>query len=265
MPPSEVLVIVAVVVLAVAAHFLVQRRFDTKLLSRHNDVAGFLLSVVGVIYAVVLGFVVIVAWQKYDAAKLDVDTEAAAAVDLDHAITGFPAPLRDEVRGQLLAYARVVLKAEWPAMARGTVTFLGSPDLERIATEVETYRPADAAQADTHQLALSDVQTLFDARRRRIIQNEPSVPAILWSALVAGAVATLGFAYLFGVENRIAQLVMTGIVAGLIAIMFVVIAAFDQPFRGVVAIAPSGWQYFLERAAAIDPTHPPSNELPHGR
>jgi hypothetical protein len=53
--------------------------------------------------------------------------------------------------------------------------------------------------------------------------------------------------------------VMTGIVAGLIGIMFIVIASFDRPFRGAVAIAPDGWEYFTARIHAIDPVlSPPS-------
>lgn len=253
MLPIELLIVAAVAVLAVAVHLLVQRRFEYGVLSRHNDVAGFLLSVVGVIYAVVLGFVVIVAWQKYDTAKHDVESEVAATIDLDHAVTGFPAPLRNRLRKQLLAYAHRVVSDEWPAMRAGRLGLAGSPILEEVSTEIETFAPHTMAQADTHQVALADIQRAWDARRERILQDEPSVPPILWMALVAGAVATLGFAYLFGVENRLAQLVMTAIVAALIGIMFVVIAAFDRPFRGSVGIAPSGWYYFFQHAAQIDP------------
>ena len=49
---------------------------------------------------------------------------------------------------------------------------------------------------------MTQVERLFDARRLRLIQSAPSVPLVLWFALVAGALAMLSFAFLFGVEYR---------------------------------------------------------------
>jgi hypothetical protein len=44
----------------------------------HNDVAGFIIAVVGVIYAVLLAFVVIVGWENFSRAKGVVGQEASA-------------------------------------------------------------------------------------------------------------------------------------------------------------------------------------------
>jgi len=61
----------------------------------------------------------------------------------------------------------------------------------------------------------------------------------------------LSFAFLFGVENRGAQLVMTAILAGLIAILFVVIVEFDSPFSGSVHISDDGWVILRQRLPTI--------------
>jgi hypothetical protein len=238
-------------VVAAALHHLVQRKFGYDRLALHNDVAGFLYSAIGVIFAVVLGFVVVVVWQKYDQVRTYADGEAASAIDLYHAVDGFPAPLRHRIEAQLVEYAHLVVQREWPEMARGTLAVAAAPQLEQIAHEVQRFQPVGATQRDAQQIALLDLKDLFDARRQRIRANEPSVPRLLWFALYAGAAATLGFTYLFGVKNRVAQLLMTAVLAALIAIMFVVVAALDNPFRGPSAIQPAGWYYFMSRAAAI--------------
>jgi hypothetical protein len=249
----ETLAIAIVCALVAAAlHHLVQRTVGYDILSRHNDVAGFIYSAIGVIFAVVLGFVVIVVWEKYDAVRAHVDDEVAAVTDLYHVVDGFPAPLRDRVRSQLMDYANVVRGREWATMARGQLAIGGSPVMESIAHEISSFVPASLSQQDAHQIALREVMAIFDSRRERILANEPSVPALLWLALFAGAAANLGFAYLFGVKNRFAQLLMTVTLAALIAIMFVVIRGLDNPFRGASAIQPTEWQYFIERAHAID-------------
>ena len=47
-------------------------------------------------------------------------------------------------------------------------------------------------------MALTQLERLFDARRARVYQSGPSVPIVLWFALVAGALAVLAFAFLSG-------------------------------------------------------------------
>ena len=119
--------------------------------------------------------------------------------------------------------------------------------LEDLVAEINHYQPKGPAQINVHQMALGDAERLLDARRQRIADTTPSVPELLWFALICGAAATLGFSYLFGVENRRAQLIMTGILAGVIAILFVVIHEFDSPFSGTVGVSDIAWNDFLAR------------------
>jgi hypothetical protein len=51
-------------------------------LSSNNEVAGFKFATVGVLYAVLLAFAVIVVWEKFSAAEDHVALEAAAAATL---------------------------------------------------------------------------------------------------------------------------------------------------------------------------------------
>ena len=95
-----------------------QRRFRSEALRKHNDVAGFLFSAVGVIYAVVLGFVVVVVWEKYDTTVSNVDTEIAAVSDLYRVAGGLAEPTRSRVRNQLTTYANGIVQSEWPQMSQ---------------------------------------------------------------------------------------------------------------------------------------------------
>ena len=236
---------------AVGLHYLVLRRFNSELLAQQNEVAGFIYSAISVTYAVVLGFVVVIAWQKYGDVENDVGTEAAAVFDLYHLTVAFPEPAGRRIRTTLAEYANDVVHREWPEMAHGRLALTAAAELERAARDIETFRPTDAAQQDAHQLAMQELVRIFDARRRRILATVPAVPPVLWFALVAGASATLGFTFFFGLRNRIVQLVMTALLAALIAVMFVAIKEFNTPFRGANAITPTSWYYFEQRMKAL--------------
>ena len=238
---GEVFIVLAVIVVAVVLHAIFQYRFKPDVLRRHNDVAGFLFSAVGVIYAVVLGFVVVVVWEKYDATVANVESEVAAVSDLYRIVSAYPEPLRSEIRDGLSRYIDQMIQAEWPLMAQDVNV---NPDvliLERAAHQVDTFVPTTPAQSNAQQAATDQIVRLFDSRRERLIHAAPSVPGVLWFALVLGALSMLAFAFLFGSENRLAQLVMTAILAGLIAVLFVVIDEFDGPFSGSVSISDDGW------------------------
>jgi hypothetical protein len=123
--------------------------------------------------------------------------------------------------------------------------------LELIAYNVDRFKPASLVEQDAQDKSMDQVQRLLDARRLRIHQNEPSVPPILWFALVVGAGAVIGFAFMFGVENRTSQLLMTGVLAIVIGLLFVVIYEFDSPFSGAVGVPLDGWLALHERLTQI--------------
>ncbi len=249
---AELGIVAAVVTLFVVVHALLQRRFRSEMLQRHNDVAGPLFSAVGVLYAVVLGFVVVVVWQKYDGTVSNVENEVNATGDLYHVVDGFPAGPRSRIRSGLMDYVVIVLRDEWPDMARKeNVPQLGLNRLESVSHMISTFSPANFEQFAAQQAAIADDQRLMDARRSRLIEAIPAVPAVLWFALVVGALSMVAFCYIFGVENRPAQLMMTAILVGLIGILFVVIEAFSTPFSGSVRISAEGWTYLQQHLPQI--------------
>jgi hypothetical protein len=248
----ELLIIGAVVAASVGLHAVLQRRFKTEVLRRHNDVAGYLFSAVGVLYAVLLGFSVVVVWQKYDATVANVQEEIDAAGDLYHVVDGFAPADRTQIRSDLARYAQTVINVEWPAMERDQVVpETGTTLLNDATYRVDDASPANQREVNAQQAAIVNAQRLLDARRQRLIHAAPAVPVILWFALITGALAMVAFCYIFGVENRPAQLLMTAILVGLIAILFAVIYEFATPFSGSVTISSEGWSFLAQRLSEI--------------
>jgi hypothetical protein len=249
---EEVGLVALVVAVIVVLHAVVQRRLRTEILQRHNDVTGYVFSAVGILYAVLLGFVVVVVWQKYDTTTDNVQDEANAAADLYHVADGLPAATRGAVRGDLRQYARLLINVEWPVMANnGDVADTGAKILDDASYRIDLVEPANTRASNAQQASMGDVARIMDARRQRLIHSAPAVPSLLWFALIAGALAMVAFCFTFGVENRPAQLLMTAILVGLIGILFVVIYEFAGPFSGSVTISSDGWLSFTQRFGEI--------------
>jgi hypothetical protein len=61
----SLLLVGATVLLSVAGTLMVRRLISVEVLERHNEVAGFIYAVIGVVYAVLLGFAAITVWERY--------------------------------------------------------------------------------------------------------------------------------------------------------------------------------------------------------
>ena len=152
---AELAIVAAVVLVFVVLHAFLQRRLNMETLRRNNDVAGFLFSAVGVLYAVVLGFTVVVVWQKYDGAVANVESEVNATGNLYHVVDAFPATARTQVRADLRDYVDTVLRVEWPAMARAQdVPELAAQQLERASYAVDTFAPVNSKESAAQQAAI---------------------------------------------------------------------------------------------------------------
>ncbi|MBV8637337.1 MAG: hypothetical protein JO322_04580, partial [Candidatus Eremiobacteraeota bacterium] len=67
------------VTLVCAGQTYLHRRFNERDFVLHNEVAGFIVSVTGTLYSVILGFLTLVAWQHHTDANQLVALESAAA------------------------------------------------------------------------------------------------------------------------------------------------------------------------------------------
>jgi uncharacterized membrane protein YgaE (UPF0421/DUF939 family) len=93
-----VLVVCAVGLAALGGLALVQRLVPTEVRQGHNDVAGFIYAVVGVIYAVLLALMVIAVWEDYEKARDTVEQEANALAEIFWLAHGLPEPDRHHLQ-----------------------------------------------------------------------------------------------------------------------------------------------------------------------
>jgi hypothetical protein len=99
------LLILVLPTLAVVAQIGIRRTWPSLASGEHNDVAGFIIAVVGVIYAVLLAFVVIVSWEKFVSAEAVVGEEASALRSIYRESTAFPLELREQLNDDVRRYA----------------------------------------------------------------------------------------------------------------------------------------------------------------
>jgi Na+/proline symporter len=224
---------------------LVVRRFVAlEKLATNNEVAGFKFAAVGVLYAVLLAFAVIVVWQKYADADDNVAKEGAAAATLYHLSRGLNEAEGTAVRAALTNYLQSAISDEWPAMDGGSASKPTREALEAIYTAVLGSEPQQAHTALMSEI-FYQLDVLTQARRVRLVAAEGVVPGVVWVILFGGAAVTIAFTFFFGTRNLAAQTLMTGLLAFLISSELLVAIVIDRPFTGVVKVSPEALEEVL--------------------
>lgn len=203
----------------------------------HNDVVGFIIAVVGVIYAVLLAFVVIITWENFSGAEQVVGQEASALRSIYRESIAFPPETQAHLHELVREYARTVTSDEWPAMAEGRP---GDPRvgalLDQMAAEISHVPVTTATQQEFVGAEAERLSQLVSLRSQRLDYVTRGIPGVLWFALIVGGLVTIGFAMMFGIERAALHSLMVGCLAAVIGVLFFVAVVINYPFGGGVTV-----------------------------
>ena len=252
---NGVLTVGGVCLAALAGFELVHRLVPAVSRRRSNDVAGFIYAALGVIYAVLLALVVIAVWEEYQAADETVEQEANATAEIFWLGNRLPEPVGLHVQELAMSYAREVVRQEWPILEKGEQPPLehveGVPSgwtiIDEIRFTLQNFDPHSKAEEQLYANGLDQIEELNDARRMRLVASEEGVPGVLWSVLVFGGIAAIGFTYLFGLESTWAHRLMVVTLAAVIGLVLFTVAALGHPFEGGARIGTGAFDLILER------------------
>jgi hypothetical protein len=242
------LLIVAVATLvAVAGLVLVQSLYSTERRKQHNDVAGFIYAVLGVSYAVLLGLMLIAVWEQWNAAQDVASDEANELAGIFYFAHALPQPEGRHIQQLARSYAQVVVEEEWPLMEQGSSSPKAWATLDELRGTILGLDPPTGAQQVRYNQVLEQLHSLGDARRERLLAASEGLATILWVVLIGGALITVAFTYLFGLEDTVVHTLMVAALAMILSLSLFTVAALDYPFKGDVRIHPAAFEQVLER------------------
>jgi hypothetical protein len=240
------IVLAVVIAAALLGLVVVRRRASPERLAKHTEVAGYVYAVIGVIYGVILAQVVVAAWDQYRDAVAVADAEANTVLNLARLAAAWPEPDRGRVEAALLDYARRVVDIEWPAMEIGDYDPSSQADV--LHDLWQTVSAAGERKSDNiavYEESLRQLDALNDARRSRVLLGESGLPITMRLTLLLGGVITIGFSYLFAVEDPRLHGLITASLAALVALLLILEYQLETPYQGVSTIPPTAMELVL--------------------
>ncbi len=234
-----------------------RRLLHGRVVEGHNDVCVPIFLNAGVLYAVLLGFMVIAVWESYDAAKTNAATEAADLIPLYRSTNALPQEAGDRMRELTRAYAEAVIADEWPTQAvsgqASSKARKASGDLFRAFGDGTINAQMKKDYPFICSALLDAVAEVSSARNRRNIQANEETASIMWIAAIVGfALIVVTMTFVIFMERPLPHIIMSMLMATLIGSLLFSCYVLGRPFRGPLAITPESYENALHVMDDVD-------------
>jgi len=244
------------VLVSALGQVIVKKLMGAETIALCHEVGGYYMSVVGSMYAVVLGLVIFDAISNFQDASLAVKDEAKALLAVYSLADQFEGRGKKEVKDLAAEYAKEVVENEWQMMDQGQFSPKARAVLWRLLDQVKQIEPRSENQRVVLPILINETLMAWSARRARIEKIGLGIPDLEWFTLLAGAVITIVFTYFFTIAIGTVQLLMTGMVSFMVAINLYLVLMFGNPYSGDLRIPSTAFdvlnQYMHSHLSFMD-------------
>ncbi|HEY9714704.1 MAG TPA: hypothetical protein V6C72_14650 [Chroococcales cyanobacterium] len=237
-----VVVIGGSTLLSVIGLLLVRRRFGVDQIKSHHEVAGYMLSILGTLYAVVLGFMVVDVSNHVQEERVNLGSEINALVNIFRLSEGLKEKVAVPIQSACIQYAQAVCDDEWDLMPRGILCASTFRLMKTIWSDIKQVVPETEQEKAYFSQILQNYDAMSASRRIRLVTAAGTVSPVLWVVLIFGAMATIGFTYFFTLEKLSSQILMTAIVSVTLSMNIYLVVINATPFTGTFRIRSAPFQ-----------------------
>lgn len=214
-----------------------------------NDAVSGTVQAIGVFYGITVGLIAVGVWNTSSNASDLVSKEAASIGGLYRDVSGYPSPIREELRAKLREYTVFVIEEAWPAQQRGQGQMIntGTVMLDDFQQKLHSFEPANISQTTLHAETLRAYNTFIEYRRLRVNAVSGGLSNVMWAVIWVGAAISIGIAYFFNIPDIKLHAILVALMGGFLAMVLFMIIINDKPFYGYVSISSEPYKLILER------------------
>jgi hypothetical protein len=143
----------------------------------HNSALSPYVTVVGLVYGALLGFTVVVGWQEFLSAEVNVSNEASTLTTMYRQTVAMPQPEQSQIREQLRQYAEGLQGPEWGKQDFGRISNRARAAITGMYRIVGSQQ-SNAASSPISQDFLGRLTVLASERSTRILDANPRIPRL---------------------------------------------------------------------------------------
>lgn len=198
---------------------------------------GVFMSVMGILYAVVVGFVLVEALGRFASLDQTIDAEINAIQDIRDMLMYFNSSQLEavlEVRRALRDYAVSVGDREWQGMAdpSGQFSEFSSPEINQLIQATNKIKVEDANDSIALTAIIQQIASITTLRTRRIYHSDERIPPSIYTLIRFMSLILLSGLILMGVAHLWVQNLMVLSMTTAVFLAHKVLMDIDDPFTG---------------------------------
>jgi hypothetical protein len=244
-----VAIVLGATTVAIAALLLVRRNAPDGGYFNDGDRAAGFFGVLATGFAVLLGFIVFLAFASHDQSRNGAEEEALLIAQQYETAQFLPEDVVPELGGQLICYGRYVVRTEWPLMEAGDLGDEVNPWGVALFRTLQGVEPDANSEQSAYDKWLEQTSDREQARQDRVHGAEGIIPETLWIVLYFGAALIFVFMLFFADsgERAVVQALLIGSVTAIMVTTLLLINALDDPFHaGVGGLRPVAMERTLD-------------------
>lgn len=257
--------IMAFVSFGIAGLFLTRKwvKYLHKGDATHNDIVGYYLSAVMVLYGITLGLVAAGTWTTFTSIQDKVSSEAQVIASLYRDVDAYKEPLKGQLRSDLKEYVHYVVTVSWPQQQKGVVPSGSGIYLDRFQKHLMKHEPETTGEQIAEAEVFKQFNVLVEYRRARLNNTTTGLPASIWCLVIFGGLLSIVVTLFFDTRSFMMHFWMTSLLSVLIGLMVFLVGTLDCPFRGTVSVKPTPLQLVYDQLLKEEQSAPVIDSTMH--
>jgi hypothetical protein len=228
-------IVVLSAVVVTAASLFVDRAISLDTRRRHHEVGNSVFQLIGIMFSVILAFVLSEVWTEYNTAKQAIGGECSALHGAAMLANALPNGEGRPINESIVAYAQKVVKTEWPLMTKERRSLGAADDLRAAFDAAARLHATSSSEIANRSQIISLLSEAHAHREMRTFQLKLGMPQAMWAILITIALILIAFVVLSGTELPATILFGTTFAIS-IAMVLVLVRMLDYPFEGALAL-----------------------------
>lgn len=216
-----------------------------------GQTASTVLQAITVVYAIVIGFVIIDEYGQFQDAEQHVGDKAAAIVITIENAQALPPSDQDAITRGARRYTELLISQALPKLADdGTLDLATGRALHRLYQTVQAIEPSTEAQRAAYDSIVRALNDIVATRSDLLNDARAAIPPSLFWVLVLLGVATMATAAVLDTKHRRSHLMILSMLAIAVGANLALVMGLDYPYRGTIKVSDTPLVELLEDPAA---------------
>lgn len=242
---AMVVILVLSVVLSYAGLKTIHKFYKYEQLTEIHQLSSYIFNAYGLLYAVVIAFVIYINWSEYNEAQRQVYVETNQLSNIFHNAQGLDSAYKLDIMKATVNYTENIMTDDFASMKnlkRGLKTRESYDNLWNSVLKIDLNK---LNNPKAYEICLLELNQVSEARRLRYLYMENTIPAVIWVIMGIGCFITLAFSYSFGIKRRYPYILFVISFTYVNVLMLYLILVLDYPFSGYNSISNEPYAIIL--------------------